>query len=99
MNSVLICNVCLIHILGFTRILKEILVVILCQLYSFIGKGPHNSSDENKAVAKDDAAEIEWINIEAVVDKNLASIINIFYWITRDGKNLAKHFGRPSMEI
>jgi hypothetical protein len=56
MNSLLNCNVFLTDILGFTRILKEILVVILCQLYSFIGKGPHNSSDENKAVAKDDAA-------------------------------------------
>lgn len=38
----------------------------------FIGKGLHNSSDENKAVAKDDAAEIEWIDIEAVEDKNLS---------------------------
>jgi len=66
MNSVLICNVCLIHILGFTRILKEIVGIILCQLYSFIGRVTHNGSDENKAVAKDDAAEIEWINIEAV---------------------------------
>ncbi|MGC1931237.1 MAG: NUDIX hydrolase [Candidatus Nitrosopolaris sp.] len=36
----------------------------------FIGRVPRNSSDENKAVAKDDAAEIEWINIEAVGDKN-----------------------------
>jgi hypothetical protein len=63
-------------------------------VYSVIGSGPHNSSDENKAVAKDDAAEIEWMNIEALVDKNLASIINIFYWITRDGKNLAEYFGR-----
>ena len=74
MNSLLNCNVFLTDILGFTRILKEILVVILCQLYSFIGRGPHNSSDENKAVAKDDAAEIEWINIEAVVDKNLGFV-------------------------
>jgi ADP-ribose pyrophosphatase YjhB (NUDIX family) len=37
----------------------------------FIGRDSNNSSDEIKAVAKDDAAEIEWVNIEAVGDKDL----------------------------
>ncbi len=37
----------------------------------FIGRGFHNNSNEIKAVAKDDAAEIEWISIDAVGDKNL----------------------------
>jgi ADP-ribose pyrophosphatase YjhB (NUDIX family) len=36
----------------------------------FIGR-PRNGSDEIKAVANDDAAEIEWINIEEVGDKKL----------------------------
>jgi ADP-ribose pyrophosphatase YjhB (NUDIX family) len=34
----------------------------------FIGRVPRNS--DNKAVAKDDAAEIEWINTEAIRDTN-----------------------------
>lgn len=37
----------------------------------FIGRDSNNSSDEIKAVAKEDAAEIEWVNIEAVGDKDL----------------------------
>jgi len=37
----------------------------------FIGKGPRNSGEEIKPVAKDDAIEIEWINIEAIGDKKL----------------------------
>jgi ADP-ribose pyrophosphatase YjhB (NUDIX family) len=37
----------------------------------FIGRGFDNSSAKIKAVAKDDAAEIEWVNIEAVGDKNM----------------------------
>ena len=37
----------------------------------FIGRVPRNSSDEIKAVANDDAAEIKWIDIEEVGDKKL----------------------------
>ena len=37
----------------------------------FIGRGLRNSGDEIKAVANDNAAEIEWINIEEVGDKEL----------------------------
>lgn len=37
----------------------------------FIGRGLHNSRDEIKAAANDDAAEIEWINIEEIGDKEL----------------------------
>ncbi len=37
----------------------------------FIGKGPRNSGEEIKPVAKDEATEIEWINIEAIGDKKL----------------------------
>ncbi len=37
----------------------------------FIGRGLRNNRDEIKAVANDDAAEIEWINIEEVGDKEL----------------------------
>lgn len=37
----------------------------------FIGRGLRNNRDEIKAVANDDAAEIEWINIEEVEDKEL----------------------------
>ena len=37
----------------------------------FIGRGLRNNRDEIKVVANDDAAEIEWINIEEVGDKEL----------------------------
>jgi ADP-ribose pyrophosphatase YjhB (NUDIX family) len=37
----------------------------------FIGRCFRNSSNEIKAVAKDDAVEIEWVSIDAVGDKNL----------------------------
>ena len=37
----------------------------------FIGRGLRNSGDEIKAVANDNAAEIEWINIEEIGNKKL----------------------------
>ena len=37
----------------------------------FIGRGLRNNRDEIKAVANDDAAEIEWINIEEIGNKKL----------------------------
>jgi ADP-ribose pyrophosphatase YjhB (NUDIX family) len=37
----------------------------------FIGKSSHNRTGEIDAVAGDDAAEIEWINIEEIGNKNL----------------------------
>ncbi|HYA83407.1 MAG TPA: NUDIX hydrolase [Candidatus Bathyarchaeia archaeon] len=37
----------------------------------FIGRCFHKNSNEIKAVAKDDAVEIEWVSIDAVGDKNL----------------------------
>lgn len=37
----------------------------------FIAKATHNNGDEIKAVAKDDAVEIQWISIESVGDNNL----------------------------
>ena len=37
----------------------------------FIARSPQNRSLENNAVAGDDAAEIEWINIEEIENKKL----------------------------
>ena len=59
----------------------------------FIGRCFHNISNEIKAVAKDDAAEIEWMSIDAVGNKNLGFDHKKYYRITRNGKILAGHFG------
>ena len=59
----------------------------------FIGRCFHNISNEIKAVAKDDAAEIEWMSIDAVGIRTWASTIKKYYRITRNGKILAGHFG------
>ncbi|HET7148724.1 MAG TPA: NUDIX hydrolase [Candidatus Nitrosopolaris sp.] len=37
----------------------------------FIGKRPRYNSEQIKPVAKDDATEIEWINIDTIGDKKL----------------------------
>src|SRR5215467_4905024 len=54
----------------------------------FIGRCFHNISNEIKAEAKDDAAEID-----AVGNKNLGFDHKKYYRITRNGKILAGHFG------
>lgn len=38
----------------------------------FIGRIPSNDNVKNKAIAQDDASQLEWIDLQTVGDKNLA---------------------------
>ena len=38
----------------------------------FIGRVPSNENAKNKAIARDDASQLEWIELQTVGDKNLA---------------------------
>jgi 8-oxo-dGTP diphosphatase len=38
----------------------------------FVGRVPSNENAKNKAIAQDDASQLEWIDLQTVGDKSLA---------------------------
>jgi ADP-ribose pyrophosphatase YjhB (NUDIX family) len=61
----------------------------------FIGKPLDHGSDEMKAVAKDDATHIEWINIEEIGNKTLGFDHKEILLDYKTWKKAVEPFGHP----